>query len=266
VRVRERDGRWALTLSTVERASGERRERVLEGTSCDEVTAAAAVALAMVIKAKEPTASPAPSEQAAEPEQEQEPEPAMTPPSPPRPPSASAARPRPDDSRKLGFALSLAGLGDVGALPNAAAGGELGAALDYRGLRISALGALIVGSDEQASGKGADFDLTLGALLLCGRQAIGPAVASLCLGLEAGQLNGAGVGVKNPRSGESFWWAPRLEPGVLWPVAGNFSIFGRFGATLPRIRRTFVLDDTLLVHKPAALTGRLALGVELTLE
>jgi hypothetical protein len=44
-------GPWSLTLVTIERKDGVRRERVLQGASCDEVAAAAAVALAMVIDA-----------------------------------------------------------------------------------------------------------------------------------------------------------------------------------------------------------------------
>lgn len=52
-RADERD--WSATLVTIAQRSHERRERVLRGTSCNEVTAAAAVALAMVVDASEPT-------------------------------------------------------------------------------------------------------------------------------------------------------------------------------------------------------------------
>jgi hypothetical protein len=262
VRITDDDGKWKLKLGTVERASGDRRERELVGESCDEVTAAAAVALAMVVSSSEPApattdAEPAPAEAFAA--EARSPSPTRT-----APPPASSPPPKPDPAAPT-VSASLAVAGDAGALPSAAPGGEVAASLDRGPFRLTALGTLLAGSQRDALGKGADFQLLVGALLACGRRPMGPTVAAICIGAELGELSGEGAGVRNPRAGASLWWAPRLDLGLALPFSRNWSVFGRVGATLPRIRRDFVLGETVLVHRPGSVTGRLAIGVELGL-
>jgi hypothetical protein len=265
VRITDDEGRWRLKLGTVERATGERRERELSGGSCDEVTAAAAVALAMVVNASEPHADEVTAEAtpAAAPSAEH----AATN-RPALPPSSASPLRSPRKSRsavaRTALSASVAIGGDSGALPAAALGGEAAVSVDHRQFRLTGLGALIAGSQRQ-DGKGADFQLLFGALLACGRRPMGPTVAAICVGVEMGELRGTGAGVRNPRSGTSLWWAPRLDAGVTLPFSTSWALWGRLGATLPQERREFVLGDGLFTHRPDQLTGRLSLGVELQL-
>jgi hypothetical protein len=60
--------------------------------------------------------------------------------------------------------------------------------------------------------------------------------------------------------------APRADLGLELPLGGDFALYGRLGATVPTVRKEFVVDDETLVHRPAAVTGRLAVGLELRLE
>ncbi len=136
----------------------------------------------------------------------------------------------------------------------------MGAALDYKALRVMALGGVLFSSVEGASGEGGDFTLALGALLVCGRRVLGTFAAALCAGAEVGQLTGTGTGISNPRSGSSGWLAPRADLGLELPLGGDFAFYGRLGATVPTVRKEFVVDDETLVHRPAAVTGRLALA------
>lgn len=246
---------WTLHLVTLSRANHERRERLLTGTSCDEVVAAAAVAMAMVVNGSEPEA-PTP--------------PLVEPPVAPAPvitrppaPSASAKPPRGAEPRPISVAFSVVLLGDRGSLPGLSLGGEVDASLRSRAWLLTALGAVWAGSREINGGNGADFQLAVGGLLGCGRWGAGQTKATACVGAEAGQLSGTGFGVRNPRSDGFFWWAPRADAGVTWAVWGPLSVFGRFGVALPRVRREFVVDDAF-VYRPSALVVRGALGLELS--
>ena len=258
----DQEAGWTLTLATVDRRSGERRERTLNGASCSEVTSAAAVALAMVVEASDPSPNPDDRvEPVSAPAQVAEPatnKPARVDPSAPL---KKSEQPR----RQLKPTLSLGFVGDAGSLPGAAPGGEIGAGLRNDTWQLAGLGALYVGSDRQADGKGADLVLATGGLLGCVRAADGPVRPLLCAGGEAGWLSGTGVGVKNPRTAGTLWAAARVEAGVSVPVGGAFAILARLGAAAPLVRRPFVIDSDVLVHQPKVLAGRLSLGVEFAL-
>jgi hypothetical protein len=250
---------WSLTLGALDRRTGVRRERVLSGSSCDEVTKAGAVALAMVVDGGESTPEQPP---VAEPEPIAAPEAAMHAPAPRAKratKAASASHWRP--------AIWLGGAGDVGALPEPSPGGEVGFALGHGVLRLEALGAIYLSGEQPVvADRGGEFQLTVASVQGCGRWQLGRLAPMVCLGAELGRLWGRGVGVDNPRSGESVWWAPRADAGALWGISRGFSLLGRLGLVLPQVRREFVLYDGLLVHRPGALDGRLAFGLEWAFE
>jgi hypothetical protein len=161
----------------------------------------------------------------------------------------------------------VAAAADLGAMPTLSPGAEVGGSLGYGVLRVSALGTILIAPAHQVeAGKGAELTLTLGALLGCGRWVVGPVSPLLCVGVEVGELSGTGTGVRRPRSGGSLWWGPRADVGILLPIAGSFSLLARSGLIFPQIRRDFVVDETVVVNRPAALTGRMTLGLELGLE
>jgi hypothetical protein len=265
VRITEIDGKWRLKLGTVERETGDRRERVLEGKSCGEVTSAAAVAMAMVID----------SRQASAPEAEAEPtlaEPARAggeataPPTPARPEAKEEDALRaPSPVRQLRWSVVLAGLADLGGFPEPGMGAMAAGAATYGALRLMALGSVLVNSHDQAAGRGADFTLVTGGLLACAQRTLLPALAWVCGGAELGRLSGAGVGVRNSRTGGSLWWGPRADVGASFSLGERLMLLAQVSVIIPQIRPSFELDRDF-VYRPAALTGRLALGLELGLE
>ena len=230
-RADERD--WSATLVTIAQRSHERRERVLRGTSCNEVTAAAAVALAMVVDASEPkphadeaTLPEGPSDQPVE--------------ASPRARQRQQAILPPPLGRRLSGAVSLGLVGDVGSLPSVAPGGEAAATLRYGSWQLTALGNFFVTTEKLVQAqKGAELKLSLAGLLGCGRWSVGPGQALACVGAEAGWLSGTGVGLKSPRTEGGFWWAPRADVGAALPIAGKLSLGARLGLVLPQIRREF---------------------------
>jgi hypothetical protein len=256
---RNADQSWSLQLTTVDRQTQERRERLLTAASCNEAISAAAVAMAMVVNASEPEPTP-------EPTPDQDARVVAPPAAPRRSQPAVVARPTPPAKRWSG-ALSLGLAGDAGSLPGVAPGAELGASLRYGALQLALLGAFYAGAERHVEGdKGAELQLAIAGLLVCGRWSLGATKALVCGGSEAGWLTGTGIGLKDPRSDGFFWWAPRAEFGASWPIGGPLSLLGRAGVALPRVRREFVVDGDLFVHRPSALAARLLLGLELSLE
>jgi len=256
VEIREEGALWVLTLATVERTSNQRRERVLQGASCEEVTSAAAVAVAMVVEASEPRSESMDGKPTPEAEAPSAVEPNTQ---PPRPRVSLAERP------KVSAALSLSFGADAGSLPGVAPGGEAGVAIGSQRWQVMGVGALYLGGDRSANGKGVDASLGVFGLLGCARTAKGAVRPLLCAGAEAGWLSGTGLGVKNARTKGAFWVAARVEAGVAVPIGGSFSLVARAGGAVPFIRREFVIDSDVLVHQPKRLAGRLALGVEFAL-
>jgi hypothetical protein len=262
-RAGERD--WSATLVTISQPSHERRERVLRGTSCNEVTAAAGVALAMVVDASEqkPHTEEAP---AAEPVNHPEETPPVVGPPPAATQRARAIPPLAPPPR-LGAAFSVGLVGDVGSLPAVAPGGEGAASLRYGSWQLTALGNFYFPTEKHVLGeKGAELKLSLGGLLGCRRWSLGVGQALACLGAEAGWLSGTGLGLQSPRTEGAFWWAPRADAGAAVPIGGKLSFYARLGLVLPQIRREFVVEDALMVHRAAPISGRAGVGIELSVE
>jgi hypothetical protein len=186
----------------------------------------------------------------------------VAPPQQAKPQKEPAAAP---PARSLRWSVALAGLGDIGAFPELGVGVVAAGAVSYGPLRITALGGVLVSSHEQAAGRGADFALLSGGLLACAQRTLGPGLAWLCGGAELGRLSGAGVGVRNSRSGESLWWGPRADVGAAFPLGASLALLGQAGVIVPQIRPAFVLDDAF-VYRPDAIAWRLALGLELAWE
>jgi hypothetical protein len=85
---------------------------------------------------------------------------------------------------------------------------------------------------------------------------------SVCLGFEAGRLEGAGVGVTEPRRGSAVWLAPLVQLGASWAVPDTalrleLALLG----AAPLNRDEFKLRELGTVHQPSPGIGRLSLGV-----
>ena len=151
-----------------------RATRELTGASCGELASAAAVAIALSIQnAEAEKSSPA------------APEP---PPTAPEAPAAVAVRPAVDVAPPpLRVSAALLAVGDSGALPHVAAGGELNVALQ-RG-RFGAV-ALVSGFPPQQTSvtplTGGQFTLVFGGLLACANRPRTSATAQICAGGELG--------------------------------------------------------------------------------
>ncbi|HKO50547.1 MAG TPA: hypothetical protein VJV79_22645 [Polyangiaceae bacterium] len=255
---------WSLELTTVRRADRVRSARAIRGASCAEVTDAAAVAIALAIGPAEPTLEP-PSR----------PEPAGDPsrPTPPAKAAPPAGKP-PEIPSSLEWFAGLAGALDSSATPSVAVGAALHLGLSWlptdksrTRLRFELEGALYAPSETGDAAKAGRFQLFYVAPLVCGERPFGGPTLLGCAGYELGQLSGEGVGaaVTASHPSNTFWSAVRAELGLLVPLASTLRIAGRAGVAVPLIRREFVLDGPEVVFRPAPVSARAELGLELSL-
>jgi hypothetical protein len=263
VRVVQAATEWELVLITRAGAMGEPRERKLRGKSCSEVSEAAAVAIAMTLGGQnEPNDANETSAEIAE-----APETAA----PAAPPERPATRAKPPVSQRatepgLEGLVALHALLDVGTLPSAALGFDVGAGVAWRKLRVVAEGGYVLPSEVQiAEGRGGTFELLYGALLVCAVQPLGPVVGSSCAGYEVGRMSGEGEGVSDPHLENTFWHAGRLELGLGISLAQNLRLSAGGGVAVPFSRPEFVLDPGEVVHRPSSVIGRFRAGIELGL-
>ncbi|MEI9950108.1 MAG: hypothetical protein WDO74_14330 [Pseudomonadota bacterium] len=251
---------WSLELTTVRRADGARSTRRIHGASCVEVTDAAAVAIALAV-------GPAPPQTKIEPKAAAKPD--------AQAPSPTTTRRSPGSPSSLEWFAGLAGTLDSSATPSVALGAALHLGLSWlpthesqTRLRFELEGALYAPTQTSSvGGQAGKFQLFYLAPLVCGAKPLGGPTLLACAGYELGQLSGEGVGdaVTSSRPSNTFWSAARAELGVLVPLASGLRIVARAGAAVPLIRREFVLDGPEVVFRPAPVSARVALGIELSL-
>lgn len=244
------DGAHRVVLRTLAEGSAP-REREITGASCDEITDAVSVAIALTI-----------SERAR---QEQQHEPSAS--APAAEPPAPAEAPPPSAESPLRFAIGAGLLIEGGALPSAVPGLDLGAALEWRSLRLGASVALFVPQDAQLpdDDRGGTFDFVLAGFDVCGKPAFGSWHLLACAGFELGRIGARGENVINERSGDAGWYAPRAQLGVGYGFAEIVRVWLRGGIAVPLARPEFVLDDTDRVHQPSNTSLRAAAVVEILL-
>ena len=258
VRVSGAGEAWELVLVTRAALDGVARERKFRGKTCTEVSDAAAVAIAMTLggRDEEPlVASEAiPSN---EPPQERAPERSPKPVVLAKPASAT-------DEPELAWFAAVHAVLDTGALPSVAFGPELALGVDWRRLRLSLDGGVLLpNSAELADDRGGTFTLYYAALFACLTQPLGKSAAAGCVGYELGSMTGEGTGVDRPRLGSALWQALRFELGAGIPVSASVRVGLGVGLAVPLSRPEFELDQGEVVHRAAAVSGRARAGVEL---
>ena len=75
-------------------------------------------------------------------------------------------------------------------------------------------------------------------------------------------MSGEGQNVSVPHTRNAGWQAIRAEVGFTWEFVARLALIARVGLTRPLSRPDFVLDGQNSLHRPAALTSRILLGIE----
>jgi hypothetical protein len=85
-----------------------------------------------------------------------------------------------------------------------------------------------------------------------------------CTGAEVGLFEGSAFGVSEPGSGATTWSAFKVGALGAWRVVGPLGLRLDLDAIVPFSRPTFVIGGVNgIVHRPAPLSGRAGVGVEL---
>jgi hypothetical protein len=257
--------RWRLRIETLASPNGTggtaavRRSREIEGATCAELAEAAAVAIAVSVRSIDGGTTPGPEAPPAPPPGPAAPLPPSV--SRPAPPGPSGIAP-PGPSWRPAMAMAFAA--DSGALPHTGLGVDVEGSLQRGALRLTAF-VTGFGSDDARGpmNAGGSFQLVLGGALACFGPHLGRWTPLGCGGFELGRLEGTGLGVAHPETGDALWRAARGDLGVSAAVGGNAAFLVRAGLVVPLARPEFVLDDSQLVYRPSRLSARLTAGLEL---
>jgi len=265
------DGSWTLDLST---AQGERSfQRSVRAGSCEEATDAGVLIIALAIDPdlKTPSAEPSEPPSAEPPPAKAAAKPATSAAEPAPKGGAEGQRdqpraPKPRTAKPVGLAAAGTASADLGSLPRPAFGAQGALALELLPLHLEALITFFPPARETiAPERGGDIDLIAGGARGCYFARGERLAAGACGGVEVGSLAGSGFGTSWKETRTSLWLAPRL--GFLGSYALSTDAALRLGleALLPASRPVFFLENVGRVHQPAALVGRLEIGLELAL-
>lgn len=244
--------------------------RTLRGETCREVVDAAVVIWALAVGANPPEPQETPDGESEAPVPQSPPRPASPPagassrrrvgPSLEAPPNGPHAPTVPPSLLVRG---SLRVLGDVGTLPGPSAGVAVRVRVGSRRVscELALLGLLPRSTRLEASpSRGADLYWFSGQVAGCAAP-LTDASLTTCFGIEAGRLTGEGFGIDHPATEHAFWLAPTASLIQRLISARSFRL--ELGASLavPALRPEFVLDQWGTVHRPAAASARLELGI-----
>lgn len=217
-------------------------ERILEASTCDELTEAA-IAIAAI--ASDPSLLtvgedvPPPAESSHPSVAEQDP---PQPPPPDPQPVAAAPAIRRDRNQVLDLGAGV-GVGRLAKGPMALLRIGYGLERDrFRGLvRLSAMGPS-VGGLEGRRGRGI-FGAGLVGIAGCGRTRTTPWSFVGCLATDVGIAGGHGQRLDRPRGDVSLWWGLEAEAGVEYAWAPDWSLALRADAGVAPLRTRFVIDE-----------------------
>ncbi|MCK6592040.1 MAG: hypothetical protein L6Q76_31190 [Polyangiaceae bacterium] len=299
-----RDANGSFTMRLETPGEGGTLARELRGSTCKAVTDAAALILALMIDPDAATTDPEEPIEAKMPAGEEdrekipaEPEPA-SPPQPETPPTLTSAPPsrrastqapplpsspranetrafpRTDRTPPIDFRVNAWAGADIGSLPGVAPGfGALGSVA--LGIPRLSLGFAVwpkkAGTLDALPSAGSDVEILAGEFGACAALLRKPIEIAPCAAVEIGRIAAEGFGVPNARTGASVWGALKGGSTIVWRPFETQPSWSRIGLTtrielvIPLVRPRFVIEGTGPVHTPAAVAGRGALGIEITL-
>jgi hypothetical protein len=256
-----REGR-ELVLEITGDGSGGPFSRTLKDVSCDALAEAAALIVALAI---DPSVLDPPHD------------------SPPEPPPAEAASAEvpptieyvepiaaaPASGLPLGLPWPRLGLSAFGAIeggvhPSAGAGVLIGGALLWRYLRLEGLAGYWFERGVKLKAQpssGAEVSLIAAGGRACPTL---PWVveASVCLGVDLGQLRVDPIELPGERSGRDFWAAAVLGAALAWEPVEALAIRASAEGFWSVVRPSYAVAGAGELHRPARFGGRGLLGIE----
>ena len=223
-------------------------------TELDAPTTTALVPEPPVLPPVEPSTPPAPPVI--------DPEPAPSAPVEPRPAPAPPVEP-PPRSRRPGALVRLHGGAEFGALPGVTGAVGLATGLLWRRARLELQGLYLAPRTGQNSLGDVRATLAAAGLHGCARVGRGRLEIPLCAGLELGGMRGS---VDGAGSATRWWLGVVVGAGVALRITRRLGLWTALEMVGSAVKPNFVARDpkpAQSLFKPAPVTGRLLLGVEL---
>jgi hypothetical protein len=183
-----------------------------------------------------------------------------------KPPGTTAPPPEIRMLLPISFRIGAWAGADAGSLPGVSAGFGVTGALLIGAQRIEvgfAARPPATGTLAARPTAGGSVDLISGSIGTCRALLERPVQLGPCLSLEAGRMHAAGFGVTAPGHADEPWVAAGAGGLLSWAPVRRVALVLRIDAVAPLLRPTFVLDGVGPVHRPDAVAGRAAGGVEL---
>ena len=262
-------------LVLVSEHGGQHGERTFEGATCREVSEAAVLLIALSLDDARASQGGAPAREAPA-------DATQSGASKAAPAQGGQATAQAHDRPRAYGGLGAGALLDVGTLPRAAVGVELGVslALARSRLALSALGLPAVQSERARDGSRVEVGLWAARLGYChtllampGASAAARAStrASLgaCLGFELGKAFGRGIDLRLPEPIRLLWAAGWLAARVSVALDAHWGLSLEPALAMPLQRGRFVSSDAqgaarVTLHTQALVAGRVSLALELS--
>jgi hypothetical protein len=257
----DEQGPWRVTLVT--QTEGTSGRRTFAAENCLALADATALILAMTVNSTMPAPPPEPEASPVA--------------APAQPPTPTAAEPRRQPeaattttTTSIRFSASASLAGDTGTLPSASVGPQLALAWlpgRFRGELAVAYGAPQRGSGAGDRGEGADFDVWTAGARAGYAWPIGAFHLGPLLGADLARIGAAGFGGTTSFKQSAVFVAVGAGLRVSWSPLPRFALRLVGQGIVPLSRPSFVIVEPAptpaeLVHRPAALAGRMTLGVE----
>ena len=187
------------------------------------------------------------------------------PPGAPTPDPLEPAAP-PPSSRGPGLLLRVHGGPELGALPKISGLVGLGVGVLWRRVRLEARGSFLAPRTATTAQTDVRGLLVVGSLHGCARLGGGALEFPVCAGLEAGALRGEAHGPTADGTTLAPWLGVVLGAGVAWRLRPRLALWAALEGVGGAVRPRFLLrdpGDDITLFRPAAVSGRLLLGLEL---
>jgi len=265
VAAHEADVRVEADFVSVEEEGWEARLRLLRGgeelgrrtlrtpeASCSALAGPASLVIALMVDAQKPRL-------------------VLRVPVPPKRVPALVPRSRPEPTGAgWGMRSGLTWRISYGALPDLAWGLSFDSALQPPGAWPVALSmAVWPARDDVIDGAGGRFRLWHAGLALCPRWGTGRFRWGGCAGAQAGEIEGAGVGLERAREPRHVWVQGDIHADLALRIAGPVGVRLQAGVAVPFHRPSFVYNDAegakTQVYRPAPVVPSAGIGLEAAL-
>jgi len=242
---------------------GQHGERTFEGSTCREVSEAAVLLITLSLDDARTSRGSRAREAPADATQNGAPTAA--------PAEGARAAAQAHDRPREHWGVGAGALLDVGTLPRAAAGFELGVSLAWARSRFALTGVGLPAVRSEPGQDGARVEVSLWAARLgyC-HTLLGTRVSlGACLGVELGKASGLGVDLLSPQPTSLVWAAGWLAARVAAALHEHWALALEPALAIPVKRGEFVSSDadgaaTAVLYTQAKVSGRVSLALELS--